>query len=356
LLLIYASNMLEELRSDEREAISSGDYDADLIGAIADVLVSEVEKRLRQQLSFHYHRREADLSRVRGTIDHLRTKAHRLLDQGRVACTFDELSIDSPRNRFIAATLRRASGIVTNPELRQRCATADFALQRLGVSARPPSRSELSRDRLARHQSRDRRMLDAAHLVDQMALPFHNAGSRLMPQLIRDEARYRTLFEAGVRGFYEHALGSKGWLVQHPQLLWLDDLGNEAATRLPRMQTDIVLLDPSRTRRIVVETKFKDAFVENRGKTTFNRDFVFQLYAYLQSQSGFDDPSWDAAEGVLLFPVVNGREETDHSMKIQGHRVRFLSVDMTQDPSVIRQRWLSVVEPDGLQLPQGDAG
>jgi 5-methylcytosine-specific restriction enzyme subunit McrC len=355
LLLIYASDMFGQLRSDEREAISSGDHDADLIGAIAEVLVTEVESRLRQQLSFQYLRRRTDLSRVRGRIDHLRTASHRLLDRGRIACTFEELTIDSPRNRFVAAMLRRASALVASPDLRQRCATADFALQRLGVSVTPPSRGELSRDRLARHQSQDRRMLDAAQLVHQMALPFHSAGSRLVPRLIRDEAKYRKLFEAGVRGFYEHALQSKGWVVKSPQLLWRDDSEVAAAEILPRMQTDIVLLDPLKKRRIVVETKFKDAFAENRGKTTFNRDFVFQLYAYLQSQSGFGDLSWDDAEGVLLFPVANGRKEFDQTMKIQGHRIRFLSVDMAQEPNLIRSRWLRVVEPGNVLATAGES-
>jgi 5-methylcytosine-specific restriction enzyme subunit McrC len=347
LLLTYASNMVRELQTTERESLLAGRYDADLIGAITEILVSEVEKRIRKQLTFHYRHQSSDLTRVRGRVDHLRTRTHRLLDQGRIACTFDELTVDSPRNRFVAATLRRAGRIVaeTGPDpaasldLSRRCANAAFVMQRLGVNPQAPSRAELSRDRLGHHDAHDRRMLDAAHLVHDMALPYHERGPVSAPRLLHDEPKYRKLFEKAVRGYLSFTLEPHGWTVHSPHFQWPQDPPVDTYDLLPIMKTDIVLLDPTHQRRVVIETKFKDALVEHYGKTTINRDFLFQIYSYLRSQTGVGDAIADHAEGVLLFVAVNGRKAIDRTITIQGHRIRLLSVDLSDSPYAIRQRW-----------------
>lgn len=352
LLLIYASDMLDQLRSSERESLLADHHDADLIGAIAEVLVSEVESRIRKQLTFHYHRTSSDLTRVRGRIDHLRTVTRRLMDQGRIACSYEELSVNSPRNRFIAATLLEASRIVASTEpdttaskaLSRRCANVAFAMQRQGVDPRPPSRAELSKDRLGHHDAGDRRMLDAAHLVHAMALPYHERGPRSVPRVLRDEDRYRKLFEKAVRGYLRYTLLPSGWTVDSPQLMWRHQLETDAYELLPRMKTDIVLTNLTDKRRIVVETKFTDALVKHYDKTTINRDFIYQIYAYLRSQTGTGDSLADSSEGVLLFVAANGRPPIDRSVTIQGHRIRFLSVDLAETPGAIRKRWSLCVE------------
>lgn len=363
LLLIYSSDMLAQLQSSDRESLLAGNHDADLVGAIAEVLVNEVESRIRKRLTFHYHRTSRDLTRVRGRIDHLRTVTNRLMDQGRIACSYEELSVNSPRNRFVAATLLEASRIVstTGPDaassrkLGQRCADAAFAMQRQGVDPQtqriwtkghpPPSRAELSKDRLGHHDAQDRRMLDAAYLLHEMALPYHERGPRSVPRILRDEDRYRKLFEKAVRGYLRYTLEPLGWTVGSPQLRWRHQSENDAHELLPVMQTDIMLTNMTNTRRVVVETKFTDALTEHHGKTTIKRDFIFQIYAYLRSQTGAGNAADDFAEGVLLFVTANGRSPIDRSVTIQGHRIRFLSVDLTDTPSAIRKRWSLCVAP-----------
>lgn len=338
LLLIYASDLLSQMRSEERERILAGDRDNDLIDAVAEVLVIEVERRLRRELTVHYRQREADLTRVRGRIDHLRTATHQLFEQGRIACRFDELSIDSPRNRFIADTLLYASA-ATGAGLAHRCRTAAFRMHRLGVTARGPSRAELSKDRVGHHDSADQRMLDAAHLLRAMAVPVHLSGSVNLPVLIDDDRVHRALFEAAVRGFFRHTLAPAGWDVRARQLRWTDKDDNASAF-MPIMKTDVTLENPAIQRRIVVEVKFTDALVDNSGKTTIATGYLYQLYAYLASQSGHGIPLCDNAEGVLLFVKTTNRELFDEEVTISGHRIRFLSVDLSGTPAEIRRRWL----------------
>ncbi|KUH94676.1 hypothetical protein AU189_17780 [Mycolicibacterium acapulense] len=338
-LLIYASELLADLRAPERDKILAGERDNDLLDAIAEVLVYEVEQRLRRQLTLHYRTRHADLDRVRGRIDCLRTATRRLSDQGRIACRFDELSVDSPRNRFIAHTLLYAAPAIVRTELAQRCRNAAFRMHRLGIGAVEPSRSELSRDRLAHHDAADRRMLDAAHLLRDMAVPFHTQGAVDLPALRHDVGKQRKLFEAAVRGFFRYTLSGEGWSIGARIFHWHPS-AHAQPSFLPIMKTDVTLDRSSTERRIVIETKFTDALVERDNKITVASGYLYQLYAYLASQSGAGNTLADTAEGVLLFVQVSGREEFTEETEIQGHRMRFMSVDLGATPAEIRSRWL----------------
>ena len=87
----------------------------DFKSLIARLLCHVVEIRLKRNLSFDYQRREDTLKRVRGRIDLLKTESHALLRRGEIACRFDELTIDTPRNRFVRAALTALSKLLNDP-------------------------------------------------------------------------------------------------------------------------------------------------------------------------------------------------------------------------------------------------
>ena len=147
LLLVYASDL----------ARFSNRFDAaiedspDLPDLIARLLCFAVERRLRRNLSRGYKRVEAVLSRVRGRIDLLKTESERLLFQGKVACRFEEHTIDTPRNRLVRSALDALSSRLTEPDLAHRCRMLAGDLGRLGVSGVRPSRASIISDQIGRH-------------------------------------------------------------------------------------------------------------------------------------------------------------------------------------------------------------
>ena len=170
-------------------------------------------------------------------------------------------------------------------------------------------------------------------------MPVQEYGAVDLPRLRDNAGAHRKLFEAAVRGFFRHALASKGWSVGARVLKWTSS-DEPNLPFLPVMKTDITLDDPASKRRIVVETKFTDALVDRDGKTTIATGYLYQLYAYLASQSGRGDPVADGAEGVLLFVKTVDRELFTAEHLFQAHRIRFLSVDLSAPPADIRDRWL----------------
>src|SRR5690554_1007484 len=112
----------------------------DLPDLVAEILAHAVEVRQRRRLSLGYRSRDAVINRVRGRIDVLTTERHQLMDRGLVACRFDELTIDTPRNRFVRAALESVSRIVQNKNLACRCRSLANGMKAMGVSGEVPTR------------------------------------------------------------------------------------------------------------------------------------------------------------------------------------------------------------------------
>ena len=55
--------------------------------------------------------------------------------------------------------------------------------------------------------------------------------------------------------------------------------------------------------------------------------YLYQIYTCLRSQTGCGDRLADRAEGLLLHPSVG--KSIDEAAVIQGHRIRFATVDLT---------------------------
>ncbi len=351
LLMLYASRLFREIPGSRRYAAEENPDD--IPDLVAKILVHAVQRRLRRNLSYELRRRQADLTRVRGRMDLLRTERRSLLQRGRIACTFDELTTDTPRNRFVRAALRELTRTVHNEELVRHCRSGAAALERAGVGSEPSSIQYRNRtttsEATGRTNAEDRQMLAAAQLAFRLRLPTEDPGRVHMSSPDRDDVRARTLFEAAVGGFYETVLSSRGWRVATSSPIdWqVKDPTPGVGEILPSMKRDIVLETPStgteRTRsRLVIDTKFKHILSPTQyADAKLRSGDIYQMYAYLRSQERSDDlPSLNAS-GLLLHPSVE--QDVDEWATIQGHRIRFATVDLAADSLAIRHRLLTLV-------------
>ena len=341
LLMFYASDLGRERGGGPFDQEDAPDDIPDLV---AEFLAKAVEKRLRRPPSPGYMSRTEILTRVRGRIDVLTTERRRLLARGRIACRFDDLTVDTPRNRFVRAALEVVSRLVGKPDLARHCRKLARDMRSMGVSGTPPTPRAISADRFSRHDAADRRMLAAARLVFDLALPTETAGLRHFPAPDREERWVRGLFERAVGGFYDVVLPEREWQVRRgARLNWQIDGCTQGIDRiLPTMQTDIVLDRTDTSRRIVIDTKFNAILVEgNYRKDSLRSGYLYQMYAYLRSQSGSGDLRADTAEGLLLHPSIG--QDLDEEVLIQGHHIRFKTVDLTATTSAIRGELLLAV-------------
>ena len=339
--MFYASALFRQL---DQARIAVEKNPDDIPDLVAEVLARAVERRLMRNLSYGYQTRKAILGRVRGRIDLLNTERHQLLARGMVACQFDDFTVNTPRNRFIRAALDAIARIVCRPELAHRCRVLAGSLKRIGVTGEKPSQTEVSADRFGRHDTGDKLMVEAAHLAFDLALPTEASGSKLMTLPDREITWVRRLYEKAVAGFYDVVLSPKGWRVDAGKTIgWLiEDKTPGIDKILPSMRTDVVLDHHGSGHRIVIDTKFTS--IVTRGwykEETLRSGYVYQIYAYLRSQEGNGDPLAPHASGLLLHPSID--EMVDETVVIQGHAIRFATINLGATAGDIREQLLRVV-------------
>lgn len=342
LLMLYASDLFRNIGHSKNSLDKNPD---DLPDLVAEILTHAVEKRARRPLSVDYRSHKSVLNRVRGRIDVLTTSRHMLLEKGMVACKYDALTVDTIRNQYVRAALEKIYRIVRRRSLAHKCLFLANRLRDMGVSQYSHSPNQISIEQFGFQDAEDRLMISAARLAFELALPTEDKGDYFLTSPSREEIWVRQLFEKGIGGFYKVVLPSDVWHVSQGEVFkWqVEDNTSRIADILPVMRTDIVLTNKSIGKRIVIDTKFTSILTSGRFRNeTLKSGYIYQIYAYLRSQVGNGDQLANSASGLLLHPAIG--ESLDEEVVIQGHSIRFATVDFTASASEIRTKLLRLCD------------
>lgn len=342
LLLFYASDLFREMGKGN---IAIEDQPDDIPDLVAELLAYVVERRLRRNLNQCYRTKNAVMNRVRGRINLFDTERHAYLSRGKISCRFEEYTVNTPRNRYVREALFTISKLTNQTALKRKCHSLAETFKMLGVAAGKPSKKEIFSDRIGRHDIEDKIMISAAMLVFDLALPTEESGNNRLFEPDREKKWLERIFEKAIGGFYKVVLTGDGWNVttgniqnfqQTEKTQGIDQL-------LPSMKTDIKLENKEIQRRIIIDTKFNS--IINPGhyrENTFSSGYIYQIYTYLRSQEYIDDPMSINSSGILLHPSID--TVVNESVVIQGHPIKFATVDLTQDSKEIRRQLLKNIQ------------
>lgn len=339
LLFLYAADLVQFKDVTQVEAESA----RNLPELLARLLTKVVQQRLRRNLSRGYQPRQAVLSRVRGRIDVLATASGQLLDQGRVACRFEEHTLDSPRNRLVRVALEHLAVRLKAPELVHECKALAQLMGRMGVSSQEPSRAELATDQVSRNETADLLMVSLAKMVSEACIPSEEMGQSHAVTADANVHLVRRLFEKAVGNALRIQLQPLGWQVlRGRKLSWPVQAASKGLdVYLPGMETDIELLHHGRKCKLVIDTKFTHIFTSTQYKEEVLRSgYLYQLYAYLRTQESTTLEQGWCSEGMLLHPQCG--ESVDAYVDMQGHRLRFKTINLMGNAKEFEHQLLSL--------------
>jgi 5-methylcytosine-specific restriction enzyme subunit McrC len=325
LLFLYAADLghfKEQWKVDPESA-------KDLPELVARLLMHAVEQRLRRNLSGGYLPKHAVLPRVRGRIDMLQTVTGQLLERGRIACSFDDHTMHTPRNRLVRAALDALAVCVEDAKVVHHCKSISNALGRLGVGPERPSRAEMAADQIGRNEAADLLMVNLARMAFEVLIPSEQEGMTTAYKADASPHLMRRLFEKAVANALRIELEPQGWQVRAgKRLSWpINSASGKVLTYLPSMQTDIELTHHAQKRKVVIDTKFTHIFATTQYRDeVLKSGYLYQLYAYLRTQEGLAHEKGWKSEGMLLHPQVDG--VVDEHIDLQGHRMRFKTIDL----------------------------
>jgi 5-methylcytosine-specific restriction enzyme subunit McrC len=107
------------------------------------------------------------------------------------------------------------------------------------------------------------------------------------------------------------------------------------------MYPDLTLQHDVSGHLIILDTKFtaKSLVAGWWGNLTFNRNHLFQIYAYLQSQEHCSQHH-ESSTGILLYPTVGHALST--AVSIQGHEIRWETIYLAQQWEEIEKNLLAI--------------
>lgn len=248
-----------------------------LIAVFADRLLAAV----RRGLPHRYRHRQDDLPLLRGKLDIRRQTARHLLRADLLACTFDELSADTPLNRVLKAAVVRLGSIARHTANIRKLSELSARLKFVGTNP-DPLREPVALDRtnIAFH-----RLYVWARLLLtsdwQSTTSGGNEGVALLFPM-------NDLFEAFVGRSMKAALGPRSVRLQYPGRYALTSQGSPVFALRP----DIVVDGD-----IVIDTKWKELRPDD-SVAGVDRSDVYQMLAYARA--------YEARRLVLLYPWHKG--------------------------------------------------
>lgn len=325
-MLLYAwreQRLLDKWQADVESAPT-------LDALLSQILANLIRQRIRIGLGRDYRPHEQTIRGIRGRVDFNTSLKRMTFPEGKAHCRFEAFSSNVLKNQIIRSTLNAMS---VRGQLGTHKKAADGLRHDLRCLVRDLDHIEmieLKPDVVRRQQQqRDdhdyRLMLLICNLIVQHLMPTQSAGSSRLHNIDLDWKFVCRVFEKFVANFYITHLTD--WKVRPQKTLYWPAEGD--CSFLPIMKPDVVMRHKPTKRIAVIDTKLtaKSLATGQHGNQTFNRDHVFQLYGYVQSQSD-QSPDWKSATGILLYPTVTRR--LCETVVLQGHELRWETVDLTK--------------------------
>ncbi len=303
----------------------------------ARVLSHGVSNLIRRGLDRSYVLHEELTSRIRGRIDFPRSARHQTWRQGKLECSYDDLSHDVLQNRILKSALlllHRDLGV--DPTNRSELARALLAFEHITHIALHAT--TFKRIQFHRNNRIYRFLLQLCELIHHSHLPDRSRpGRHRFRDILSDERTMSALFEKFVRNFAaRHLSGAK---VSAMHIGWAASPSSpETLDLLPNMKTDVTVELPDR--KIILDCKYyQEALTGQFDKQRFISGNLYQLHAYLTNQSR--NAGWENAEGILLYPT-NGIHLDHHFTLYDRHPIRIVTLDLNQPWEKIRKDLLAV--------------
>ena len=252
---------------------------ADLLEILIRLFADRLLVAVRRGLPHRYRQREDDVQFLRGKVDIPRQLTRHTVRPDRLACRFEELSVDTPLNRVLKAAVARLASVSASDTNLRRLAELSARFEFVGRSSVP-----------AREPVRLDRTNTAFHRLYQLARAL--LGREWQSTTSGASEGFGLLFP--MNDLFEAFIGRSMRTVLAPRLVRLQDSGTHALEgdsereRLFALRPDIVVDGD-----IVIDTKWKQLKADEATLGVSQAD-VYQMLAYARA--------YQARRLVLLYP------------------------------------------------------
>lgn len=318
-MLTYA---FKELRHNNYEHIAGEKFD-NIFDLFAEILSKGISYLLKQGLHKEYVLKDDTLTTLRGKLDLQGTIRERFSKRTRLACEYDELTINNTFNQIIKTTVGvlMSKSDVRNDRKNILRGLMIFFDDVDSINPHEVKWHNLRYDR----NSRTYQMIHSLcyFILDNLLLST-DQGDTKMPQFSDDHMNL--LFQRFVMEYYKRH--HPEYKAAAKQIKWnFTDSSITSSSMLPIMQSDITLSLGERT--LIIDTKYYSKNLqEHYGKFTINSPNFFQIHTYVMNE---DRGHSGKVDGMLLYAKTTADIQPDEVFKTNdGNILLVRTLDLTQ--------------------------
>ena len=323
-MLLYALKIWEYKDRWHAEIESAPNIDSLFLAILTD----QIKQRMRIGLDRNYQTVGKEIYGIRGRIDFNESLKRLSFPHARTYSRFQSFLANIPKNQIIRSTLMRMIQIgklgTDNKKAKEQRKELRKIVQEMdGIDIIELKPADIRREQLKNRDADYSLMLSLCYLLCLCYMPCEKAGNYSNLEIDRNNLILHNIYEKFVAEFYKRHLID--WHVRSQSIIsWPAET---YLSYLPVMRPDIIFQHKKTKERIILDTKFtKSSIVTGQWENeTFNRDHLFQIYAYVKSQENKSEDYKNCA-GILLYPTVN--KHLHEKINIQGHDIMWETIDL----------------------------
>lgn len=322
-MLAYAFQVLHEQGYKD---VATEDFEntAELLSAI---LCRGVSVQIKRGLCRQYITNEELLGSPRGKIEIGESIKTQAIRKKQLVCAYDEFSVDAYTNRIIKTTmellLRASISKTRKKELRKLLIFFD------GVSVLDIHNInwDIQYDR---NNQTYRMIIEVCHLVIKGLLQTSADGSTRIMDYVDDQTMAK-LYEKFILGYFQRE--HPDIKAYSPQIAW--QVTNGYRTRLPTMQSDIVISNKNTKKTLIIDAKYYSHNMQMKAPymtQTLHSGNLYQIFTYVKNWNAAPD---ETISGMLLYARTDDATQPDNDYQMSGNQISVKTLDLNCEFAVI---------------------
>lgn len=297
----------------------------------AAILIRGVGAQVKRGLYREYVPYQEALAGLRGQIQIAQTIKQQTLPQGKLVCSYDEFTPDTPHNQALKSVmflLLRQGNV--KPENKK--ALRKLLLYFGDVTEIAPTSIRWDAFKYHKNNASYRMLLGICHLIVKGLLVTEESGGYRLTDWFKDEVMFR-LYERFVRAYYQR---------HHPHFRpkaasidW-DIASNDNRAFLPSMKSDITL--EYGDKRLIIDTKYYGKTMQvntQYNSQKFISGNLYQIYTYVKNS---DKNGTGNVAGVLLYAKTDESITPNEDFCIGGNQISLKTLDLNQNWEAITEQ------------------
>lgn len=327
------------LRKDKYRKLATEPF-SNATDLFAEIMIQGVSSLVKRGIKHDYRRTHDELTTLRGRIDITESIRPRVLLSKRLACTYDDYTVNSYMNQIIKSVML----LLHHADIRQ---SRKKSIRSLLTYFYEIEALDLQRaDWHIRYDKNDqtyRMLIGICYLIVNGLLQSKTDGSTKLMDFL-DEQSMSHLYEKFILEYYRQEFPNIK--ASSSYIDW--QLDTEEKSFLPIMHSDVLLNKEDRT--LIIDAKYYTATLQNRfDKRSIHSNNLYQIFSYVKNKEIELSHREHSLSGMLLYAKTDEDVTPDVEYQMSGNSISARTLDLNQDFSGI-QRQLNEIAQKYLGL------